>query len=41
MRDVAIIGIGMMKWGELWEKSLRDICVEAANAAEDSVTIPA
>lgn len=31
MRDVAIIGIGMIKWGELWEKSLRDICVEAAN----------
>jgi acetyl-CoA C-acetyltransferase len=30
MRDVAIIGIGMIKWGELWEKSLRDLCVEAA-----------
>ena len=30
MRDVAIIGIGMMQWGELWEKSIRDICVEAA-----------
>lgn len=30
MRDVAIIGIGMIKWGELWEKSLRDMCVEAA-----------
>lgn len=39
MRDVAIIGIGMMKWGELWEKSLRDICVEASlNCIEDAGT---
>lgn len=30
MRDVAVIGIGMNKWGELWEKDLRDIYVEAA-----------
>ncbi|MBN1270870.1 MAG: thiolase domain-containing protein [Candidatus Aminicenantes bacterium] len=30
MRDVAIIGIGMTKWGELWEKSLRDVFVESA-----------
>jgi acetyl-CoA C-acetyltransferase len=30
MRDVAVIGVGMQKWGELWEKSLRDIFVEAA-----------
>lgn len=30
MRDVAIIGVGMNKWGELWEKSLRDIAVEAS-----------
>jgi acetyl-CoA C-acetyltransferase len=29
MRDVAIIGIGIIKFGELWEKSLRDIAVEA------------
>ena len=37
MRDVAIIGIGMMKWGELWKKSLRDIFVEAAiNAIDDA-----
>jgi len=47
MRDVAIIGIGIIKFGELWEKSLRDIAVEAAlNCLEnagtdrvDSVTI--
>ncbi len=39
MREVAIIGVGMMKWGELWEKSIRDLCVEAAlNCLEDSGT---
>jgi len=37
MRDVAVIGVGLMKWGELWEKSLRDIYVEAAlNAIDDA-----
>jgi acetyl-CoA C-acetyltransferase len=30
MRDVAVIGVGITKWGELWEKSLRDIYVESA-----------
>ncbi len=30
MREVAVIGVGMNRWGELWEKSLRDIFVEAA-----------
>jgi acetyl-CoA C-acetyltransferase len=30
MRDVAVIGVGMTKWGELWEKSLRQIFVETA-----------
>ena len=30
MRDVAVIGVGMTKWGELWEKSLRSIFVESA-----------
>jgi acetyl-CoA C-acetyltransferase len=29
MRDVAIIGIGMTRFGELWEISLRDLMVEA------------
>jgi acetyl-CoA C-acetyltransferase len=39
MRDVAIIGVGMIKWGELWEKSLRDMCVEAAlNCLNDAGT---
>jgi acetyl-CoA C-acetyltransferase len=37
MRDVAVIGVGMMKWGELWDKSLRDLFVEAAlNAIDDA-----
>ncbi|MCP4213609.1 MAG: thiolase domain-containing protein [bacterium] len=37
MKEVAIIGIGLIKWGELWEKSLRDIAVEAAlNCMEDA-----
>jgi acetyl-CoA C-acetyltransferase len=30
MREVCVIGLGMNRWGELWEKSLRDIFVEAA-----------
>lgn len=30
MKEVAIIGIGMTKWGELWETSIRDLAVEAA-----------
>lgn len=29
MRDVAVIGVGMTKFGELWDKSLRDLTAEA------------
>ena len=37
MRDVAIIGIGETKFGELWEKSLRDLGIEAGfKAMEDA-----
>jgi acetyl-CoA C-acetyltransferase len=39
MREVAIIGMGMIKWGELWEKSLRQISAEAALAAIDDATV--
>lgn len=39
MRDVAVIGVGMTKWGELWEKSLRTIFVETALAAMDDAGI--
>jgi len=33
MREVAIIGVGLTRCGELWERSLRDLYVEAALAA--------
>jgi acetyl-CoA C-acetyltransferase len=37
MQDVAIIGIGMTKFGELWHQSLRDLFVEAGlNAIKDA-----
>lgn len=39
MRKVAIIGIGLIKWGELWEKSLRQIAAEAVfKCLEDAGT---
>jgi len=33
MRDVAVVGTGMTKFGELWGQSIRDIFVEAAQQA--------
>ena len=37
MRDVAIIGVGLTKFGELWDQNLRDIFAEAAlKAMEDA-----
>lgn len=37
MRDVVIVGIGQTKFGELWEKSLRALAVEAGlKAIEDA-----
>ncbi|MGD2295476.1 MAG: thiolase domain-containing protein [Candidatus Aminicenantes bacterium] len=39
MRDVAVIGVGMTKWGELWEKSLRTIFVETALEALDDAGV--
>jgi acetyl-CoA C-acetyltransferase len=39
MRDVAVIGIGMTKWGELWKQSLRDIYVETALLALDDAGV--
>ena len=35
MRDVAVIGVGMNRWGELWAKSHRTIWTEAALEAVD------
>jgi acetyl-CoA C-acetyltransferase len=39
MRDVAVIGIGMNKWGELWEKSISDLIAESALLALDDAGI--
>jgi acetyl-CoA C-acetyltransferase len=39
MRDVAAIGVGMTKWGELWEKSLRTIFAETALLAIDDAGV--
>ncbi len=37
MRDVAIIGVKNTNFGELWDRSLRDIVVEAGiGAIEDA-----
>ncbi len=33
MREVAIVGAGMTQFGELWQSSLRDLFVEAADEA--------
>ncbi|MFH2036341.1 MAG: thiolase domain-containing protein [Candidatus Zixiibacteriota bacterium] len=39
MRDVAVVGVGMTKFGEIWEKSFRDLYVEAALAAIDDAGV--
>ena len=39
MRDVAIIGVGINKWGELWDMSLRDLFVDAALKALDDTKV--
>ncbi len=39
MRDVAIIGVSQTKFGELWEKSFRDLIVEAGIKAVDDASI--
>ncbi len=33
MREVAIIGVGLTKFGELWDKSFRDLIAEAGSKA--------
>ncbi|HDK36479.1 MAG TPA: thiolase domain-containing protein [Bacteroidetes bacterium] len=39
MREVAIIGVGMTRFGELWNQSLRDIFTEAALKAIDDAGV--
>jgi len=37
MNKVAVVGVGMSKFGELWDKSLRDLVIEAGvNAIKDA-----
>ena len=33
MRDVAVIGVGLTKFGELWDKSFRQLTAEAGSKA--------
>lgn len=39
MRDVAVIGVGMTKFGELWAKSIKDIFVEAGLKAIENAGV--
>lgn len=39
MRQVAIVGTGMNKWGELWDTSLRNLAAEAALKCLDNAGI--
>jgi acetyl-CoA C-acetyltransferase len=39
MRDVAVIGCGITKFGEMWKKSIRDIFTEAALQAIDDAKV--
>lgn len=39
MREVCVIGVGMNRWGELWDKSIRDIFVESALLAMEDAGI--
>ncbi|RKX19043.1 MAG: thiolase domain-containing protein [Candidatus Zixiibacteriota bacterium] len=39
MRDVYIVGIGMSKWGEVWQQSLRDLHTDAALKAIENAGV--
>ncbi|MCD6461653.1 MAG: thiolase domain-containing protein [Thermoplasmata archaeon] len=39
MREVAVIGVGMTKFGELWDRSLRSLGIEAGAAAVNDAGI--
>jgi len=39
MRDVAIVGVGCTKFGEMWHKSFRDLFIEAGVMALDDAEI--
>ena len=39
MKEVAVIGAGITKFGERWNSSLRELCTEAGTAALDDANI--
>jgi acetyl-CoA C-acetyltransferase len=39
MRDVAIVGVGLSQWGEVWSQSLRSLWTSAALAALDDAGV--
>jgi acetyl-CoA C-acetyltransferase len=39
MRDVAVIGVGLSKWGELWDRGIRDLFTEAGTNAIDNAGV--
>jgi acetyl-CoA C-acetyltransferase len=39
LRDVAVVGVGLTKFGERWDASLRDLFTEAALAAMDDAGV--
>jgi acetyl-CoA C-acetyltransferase len=39
MRDVAIVGVGLSRWGEVWSESLRSLWTSAALAALDDAGV--
>ncbi len=39
MRDVAVVGVGLSRWGEVWDESLRQLWTTAALAALDDAGI--
>ncbi|MFQ5987004.1 MAG: thiolase domain-containing protein, partial [Thermoplasmata archaeon] len=41
MRDVAIIGVGDTKFGELWDRSFREIGIEAGLKALEDANVTA
>ena len=39
MRDVAVIGVGLSQWGELWDRGIRDLFTEAGTNAIDNAGV--
>jgi len=39
MREVAVIGVGLQRFGELWEMSLRDLCADVGRRAMEDAAV--